>query len=103
MTNRVKPMFQKALRTLLGIAILQFGSSALAFTLIVPQEEVSPSNTVTDSTTLDTQIQSIANAIRAHLFSLRRTHDSKKTAQYGGVLAANSHVDSMSDLAGVKR
>ena len=94
-------MFQKALRTLLGIAILQFGSSALAFTLFVPDEQVSPSSTVTDSTTLGTQIQSIAGAIRTHIIGLRRSHDSTKTAQYGGVLAANSHVDSVSDLDGM--
>jgi hypothetical protein len=94
-------MIRKALQIILAITLLHLGNSALAFTLIVPQEQVSPSNTITDSTTLDTQIQSIASAIRAHLFSLRRTHESKKTAQYGGILAANSHVDSVGDWNGV--
>ena len=93
-------MLRKTLQTILAIALLQLGNSALGFTLIVPQEQISPGNTITDSTTLDTQVQSIALAIKTHLFSVRHGQNSNKTAQYGGVLAANSHVDSVSDLDG---
>ena len=95
-------MLRKTLQTIFAIALLQLGNSALAFTLItIPPEQVSPSNAITDSTTLDTQVQSIALAIRTHLFSARHARNSNKTAQYGGVLAANSHVDSVSDLDGL--
>jgi len=94
-------MLRKALKTILAIVLLQLGNSALAFTLIVPQEQISPSNTVTDSTTFNTEIQSITRAIKANTFAFRHKDDSGKTAQYGGVLAANSRVDSVSDLDGV--
>lgn len=95
-------MLRNALKTILICVLLQFGNSALAFTLItIPQEQVSPSNTVTDSTTINTEVQSITRAIRANIFSGRHKDNSGKTAQYGSVLAANSHVDSTSDLDGV--
>lgn len=84
--------------TILGILLLQASSSALAFTLVtIPQEELAPSNTITDSTTLNTQIKPIAGAIKAHLRSTRRISKSEKKAQLGNVLAANSYVDSISD------
>ena len=91
-------MLQKTLSRILGIAFLLYGSTALAFTLIVPQEQVSPSNTITESTTLQTQIQPIAGAIRAQLFSLRRPKSSQKVTQAGSFLAANAHADSRSDF-----
>lgn len=92
-------MLQHSLKTILGILLLQVSSTALAFTLIeIPQEEITPSNTITDSMTLNTQIRPIAGAIKAHLRSTRRISKSEKKAQYGNVLAANSYVDSISDV-----
>jgi hypothetical protein len=79
--------------------LLLYGSTALAFTLIaIPQEQVSPSNTITDSTTLETQVQPIAGSIRAQLLSLRRPKAPAKVALVGGMLAANAHVNSRSDV-----
>lgn len=93
-------MLQHGLKTILGILLLQASSTALAFTIIISpvEEELIPSNTITDSMTLNTQIQPIAGAIKAHLRSTRRISKSEKKAQYGNVLAANSYVDSISDV-----
>ncbi len=92
-------MLQKTLRRILGCALLSYGSTALAFTLIeIPQEQISPSNTITDATTLGTQIQPVAGAIRAQLFSHRRLKRSEKVTQLGRMLAANAHADSLSDF-----
>jgi len=94
----MKTVLLHGLKTILGILLLQFSSTALAFTLPqIPEEELTPSNTITDSTTLNTQIKPIAGAIKAHLRSTRRVSKSEKKAQYGNVLAANSYVDSISD------
>lgn len=87
-------MLQHSFKTILGILLLQFSSSVVAFTLI--QLPVA-SDTITNSTTLTTQIQPIAGAIKARLFSARRTNKPEKMAQHGNLLAANSYVDSMSD------
>ena len=92
-------MLQKTLRRILGFALLLYGSTALAFTLItIPQEQVSPSNTITDSTTLETQVQPIAGTIRAQLLSLRRPKAAAKVALAGSMLAANAHASSRSDV-----
>ena len=92
-------MLQKALRRILGCALLSYGGSALAFTLLVLPEELTPSNTVTDSFTLDAQVQPIAGAIRSQIFGLRRAGGSQRTTQVGGMkLAANEHSSSRSDV-----
>jgi hypothetical protein len=84
--------------TILGILLLQASGSALAFTLISLPEELTPSTTITNSMTLTTQIQPVTGAIKARLFSAKRANKSKKMAQYGNMLAANSYVDSISDV-----
>ena len=84
--------------TILGILLLQASGSALAFTLISLPEELTPSTTITNSMTLTTQIQPVTGAIKARLFSTERANKSKKMAQYGNMLAANSYVDSISDV-----
>jgi Autotransporter beta-domain len=95
----LKIPFRKTVNTLLGMALLQFGGSALAFTLItIPQEQTAPSNTITDSTTLTTRIQPITGAIKAQMFGARRLKTSAKTAQVGSVLAANRYTNSASDF-----
>jgi len=92
-------VLQKALRRILGCALLSYGGSALAFTLLVLPEELTPSNTVTDSFTLDAQVQPIAGAIRSQIFGLRRAGGSQRTTQVGGMkLAANDRSGSSSDV-----
>jgi len=92
-------VLQKTLGRILGFALLLYGSTASAFTLItIPQEQVSPSNTITSATALETQVQPIAGVIRTQLFSLRRPKSSQKVTQVGPVLAANAHADSRSDF-----
>ena len=95
-------MLQKTLSRILACALLLYGSTALAFTLItIPQEQVSPSNTITDSTTLETQVQPIAGTIRAQLLSHRRPKAPAKVSQVGRLLAANAHASSRSDVESV--
>lgn len=87
-------MLNKTLGRILGCALLSYGSTALAFTLISP-----PSNTVTDTFTLDAQIQPIAGTIRSQIFGLRRPGSSKQVTQVGGLkLAANDYSGTRSDV-----
>jgi hypothetical protein len=94
-------VLQKTLSRILGCALLLYGSTALAFTLIPPppsQEQLTPSNTITDATTLETQVQPIAGTIRAQLLGHLRPKASARTAQVGSLLAANSYANSRSDV-----
>ena len=93
-------MLQKSFSKILGCALLSYGSAALAFTLIeIPQEQLIPSTIITDSFTLQAQVQPIAGTIRAQIFGLRRPGSSKKVTQVGGMmLAANDHSGSASDV-----
>ena len=92
-------MLQKTLSRILGCALLAYGSTALAFTLPVLPEELTPSTNVTNSFTLDAQVQPIAGTIRAQIFGLRRPGSSKKVTQVGGMmLAANDRSGSASDV-----
>jgi len=93
-------VLQKTLGRILGCALLSYGSTALAFTLIeIPLEQLTPSATVTDSFTLQAQVQPIAGTIRAQIFGLRRPGSSKKVTQVGGMkLAANDRSGSASDV-----
>ena len=94
-------MLQKTLGRILGCALLSYGSAALAFTLITlpPQEQVTPSSTITDSYTLQTQVQPIAGTIRGQIFGFRRPTSSPKVTQLGGMqLAANDRSGSSSDV-----
>ncbi len=89
-------MLQKTLGRILGCALLSYGGTALAFTLL---EGLIPSTTVTNSFTLDAQVQPIAGTIRAQIFGLRRPGGSKKVTQVGGMmLAANDRSASASDV-----
>jgi len=96
---RENTVLQKTLRRILGCALLSYGSTALAFTLLVPPEELTPSTSVTNSFTLDAQVQPIAGTIRSQIFGLRRAGSSKQVTQVGGLkLAANEHSGSRSDV-----
>jgi hypothetical protein len=79
---------------------LLYGSSALAFTLItIPQEQLTPSTTITDSFTLEAQVQPIAGTIRSQMLGLRRPGSSRQVTQVGGMkLAANDRSGSASDV-----
>jgi Autotransporter beta-domain len=92
------PVLQKTLCRIVGCALLAYGSSALAFTLITPPEQTAPSNTVTDATTLAAQIQPIAAAIQAQLFSLRRLQSFRKVTQAAPVLVASAAENSRGDF-----
>jgi hypothetical protein len=95
-STRENTVLQKTLRSILGCALLSYGGAALAFTLITPQE---PSNTVTDTFTLQAQVQPIAGTIRSQIFGLRRQGSSRQVTQFGRtVLAANEYSGSSSDV-----
>jgi hypothetical protein len=97
-STRENTVLQKTLGRIFGCALLSYGSTALAFTLI-PQEQLTPSTTLTDSFTLQAQVQPIAGTIRAQIFGLRRPGSSKQVTQVGGMmLAANEHSGSSSDV-----
>lgn len=79
--------------------MLSCGSTALAFTLILPpQEQLTPSEAITTATTLETQIQPIAGTIRTQLLGQLRAKGSQRVAQAGHLLAANAHATSLSDV-----
>jgi Autotransporter beta-domain len=90
----MKNVLQHNLKTILGIFLLQFSSGAIAFTLI----ELTPSSTIISSPTLNTQVQPITGAIKKHLLNTRRKSKAVMKAEYYNILAANSYVDSISDL-----
>jgi hypothetical protein len=97
--NSENTVLQKTLSRILGCALLLYGSTALAFTLILPpQEQLSPSNTITDTSTLEPQVQAIAGTIRTQLLSHRRPKSSEKVTQAGRMLAANADASSRSDV-----
>jgi len=97
-STRENTVLQKTLGRILGCALLSYGSTALAFTLITPQSE--PSNTVTDTFTLQAQVEPIAGAIRSQIFGLRRAGSSKQVTQVGGMkVAANERSGSASDAS----
>lgn len=83
-------MLQKTLRRILGGALLLYGGTALGFTIITFPEQTAPSETITTATTLETQVQPIASAIRAQLLSIRRLQSSRKIAHADRVLVANA-------------
>jgi len=95
-------VLKKILGSILGCALLSYGGTVLAFTLItLPQQElVSPSNTVTDSTTLQTQVQPIATTIRSQLLGHLRPNAGRTRAQLGSglMLASNARGDTASDV-----
>ena len=100
MSTRENTVLQKTLSRILGCALLLYGSTALAFTLInISQEQFEPSTNITNSFTLDSQVQPIAGTIRSQIFGLRRPGSLKRVTQVGGVmLAANDHSGSRSDV-----
>jgi hypothetical protein len=72
----------------------------LAFTLInITQEQLEPSTNITNSFTLDAQVQPIAGTIRSQIFGLRRPGSARRVTQVGGMqLAANDRSGSGSDV-----
>jgi hypothetical protein len=85
-------------KILIGCALLVCGSAASAFTLILPPDQT-PSNTFTNSFTLQTQVQPIAGTIRGQIFGPRRPGSSQKATQLGGArFAANARSGGTSDV-----
>jgi hypothetical protein len=92
-------LVQKIFSRILGCALLAYGSTALAFTLISIPEQFQPSTAITNSFTLDAQVQPIAGTIRGQIFGLRRPGSSQKATQLGGVrFAANARSGTSSDV-----
>jgi Autotransporter beta-domain len=92
---RENTVLQKIFRRILGFALLSYGGAALAFTLITQP----PSNIVTDTFTLQAQVQPIAGTIRSQIFGLRRPGSSREVTQAGGMmLAANDRTGIASDV-----
>jgi Autotransporter beta-domain len=89
-------VFQKTLGWFLGCALLSYGGTALAFTLVEPEQN-SPSSSTTDSLTLQTQVQPIAATIRSQIVGHLRPRGSKKATQVGGMMLAAS-VPASSDI-----
>lgn len=90
---------QKTLCRILGWALLCYGGTAFAFTLItIPQEEISPSSATTETATLATQTQPIVSAIRSQVLNHRLLRRSAKVSRAGGILAANTNTDTRSDV-----
>lgn len=83
-------MVQKILARVLGCALLLYGGSAFSFTLIELPEPgpTAPSETVTTATTLETQVQPIAGAIRSQLFNIQRLKRAQRVSLTGPVLVA---------------
>jgi hypothetical protein len=95
MSSRI--VLHTGLKAALGFLLLQLASTAMAFTLL-PQEQLSPSTTITNSsTTVNAQVQPVTNAIRSHLQGARRTHPVGRIAQGNVQLAANSYSTTQTD------
>jgi hypothetical protein len=95
-------MLRKALTRIVGCSLLLYGGTALGFTIITfpptSEEEGSASSTVTQSTTLRTQVQPIAGAIRTHLLTLLRPRTSARASLPGPLLAANAYAETRRDV-----
>lgn len=76
-----------------------YAGAALPFTLILPEEQFTPSSSITDSTTIERQAQPIAGAIRAQLLGQRRLKGSRQVTQSGRVLVASARPDSRDDFS----
>ncbi|HKW36214.1 MAG TPA: autotransporter outer membrane beta-barrel domain-containing protein [Burkholderiales bacterium] len=100
MSTRENTVLHKTLGRIVGCALLLYGSNALAFTLIgVTEEGLTPGNIVTDTFTLQAQVQPIVGTIRSQIFGLRRPGGSRQVTQAGGMmLAANDYSGSRSDV-----
>ncbi|HEY7675032.1 MAG TPA: autotransporter outer membrane beta-barrel domain-containing protein [Burkholderiales bacterium] len=99
MPTRENNVLHKTLSRILGCALFLYGSTALAFTLITLPEELRPSTAITDSFTLQAQVQPIAGTIRSQIFGHRRPGSSRRVTQVGGMmLAANEYSSSRSDV-----
>ena len=92
-------MLQKTSAWILGSALLLYGGMASAFTLIDFQDEkLTPSNSITESTTLEAQVQPIVSTIRMQMLSQRRGKKGGKVSEAGRLLAANDWAGTRTDF-----
>jgi len=90
---------QKTLRSILGCALLLYGSSGLAFTLITfPQEQLTPSSSVTEATTYATQIQPIIGAVWMQVRGRLRGQSAPQVSQFGRMVAASAPAEVLRDF-----
>ena len=92
-------MFQRIAGCILGCALLSCGSTALAFTLVQLPEQNTPSSSVTNSFTLQTQVQPIAATIRSQILTNLRPRGAQKSSQLGHMFAANAGGDLLAAAA----
>jgi hypothetical protein len=76
--------------------LLSYGGTALAFTLVLPEQN-SPSSSTTDSAALQSQVQPIASTIRTQILTNLRPRGSQKSTQLGRMLAANAQAGGIGD------
>lgn len=82
---------------LIGLLLLLWGNGALAFTLPPLGETLTPGADVTDSTTLNSQLEPLTSAIQSHLRNLVRGTETSRSAQRGNLYASNAHAGRASD------
>ena len=97
----IKAVLKHSFKAILVILLLQFSSTAVAFTLI-RLESILPSSTITDSSTFNTRIQPITGAIRAHLLTTKRGSMARLAAQADVTLATNTYVETTTDFEFLK-
>ena len=90
-------MLQKTLSRMLACALLSYGSTALAQS-ITQITLLEPSNTVTDTFSLQAQVQPIAGTIRSQIFGFRRPGSSRQVTQFGRTVLAANEYSSSSDV-----
>ncbi len=100
----MKAAFLFCIKPIVAVVLLLLSNSALAFTIIeIPASNDSPSASITDPTTFNTQIQPVIGAIQTYLLDARRNRKSRSTsAQAGDQLASNSYGETMSDAYVIK-
>lgn len=89
--------YGSCLKAIAGLVLLLLSNAAMAFTLL-PQEQLTPSSTVTNSsTTVTAQVQPVVRAIQTHLHGTHRPHASGKFALNNVMVASNSYTSTRYD------
>ncbi len=81
---------------LIGMLLLFAGNNALAFTLPVG-ELLTPGASITDSDSLNSQIEPLTGAIQSHLRNLARGAGSNRSARRDSLYASNLYASQASD------
>lgn len=99
----MRKTFLCGLKSILGILLLHFSSSAMGFTLIeLPESNTAPGSSVTDTTNFNTQIQPITSAIQTRLLNARRHDKLRESVQADNVFASNEYAGTINDAEFIK-